>query len=79
MRDIRDDLRDRMANINNRYDELNARYDEQRQRLQEEFRRELAELDQQKDALAKILIAESERVGSPVPAPQAQAAVETKG
>ena len=71
MRDIRDDLRDRIAGVEGRYAELNAKYDEQRQRLQEQFRSELALLDQEKDALTKLIMIESERVGQPAPPPQA--------
>ena len=66
MRDIRNDLRERLANVNGRYADEMVKYDDEIQRLHESHREVLDSLDRERAALQQMLELEESREGAPL-------------
>jgi hypothetical protein len=63
MRDIRHDLRERLATISGRYADELAKYEETRLALEQQHRDTMAALDRERAALEQLLTIEEEREG----------------
>jgi hypothetical protein len=65
MRDIRNDLRERLASVASRYADEMVRYDEEIQRLHSSHRKALDSLDRERAALQQMLALEESREDAP--------------
>jgi hypothetical protein len=65
MRDIRNDLRERIAAVSSRYAEAMGDYEQQRDALEGGHRKLIAELDRERAALQQMLTIEEQRDGLP--------------
>lgn len=65
MRDIRQDLAERLAEIAGRYHEVMSAYDEEREALDRKRATDIAALDRERDAVRQLLAIEQRREGIP--------------
>jgi hypothetical protein len=65
MRDIRYDLRERLASISGRYADELSKYDEKREALERLHRETIAALERERMAIEQLLAIEEERQGIP--------------
>jgi hypothetical protein len=71
MRDIRHDLRERLASIGGRYADELSQYDEKREALEREHRTAIVGLERERIAVEQLLAIEEERHGIPADAVEA--------
>jgi hypothetical protein len=67
MRDIRTDLRERLADVIERHADTAAEFERKRKALEQEYRGHLDTLGRERAALEQLLAVESERSGTPGP------------
>lgn len=67
MRDIREDLHERLADLDTRYADEMRSYDEKRSVLDAEHGRVIAEITRERDALSVMVAVEDRKAGTPAP------------